>query len=328
MIPETSTLESVQTEAREAFLVDVRGGLARTPKGLPCKYLYDKHGSELFDRICTLDEYYPTRTEMRILGDHLGEMAARIGPRCLLIEPGSGNSAKTRPLLSALERPVAYVPVDISREHLIATADSLRREFPGLGIHPIAADFTGRFHVPPIPTQGGRRIVYFPGSTIGNFEPAEATALLHRFAETAGPGGGLLIGFDLRKPTRILHAAYNDGDGVTRAFNLNLLRRLRNELDADVDIGGFTHRAIYNPRHGRVEMHLVSRRRQTIVVGGTRFRFAKGETIHTENSYKYSCGGFTKLASAAGFAREAIWTDPRRWFAVAYFRTASRPLNS
>lgn len=323
MIPESTVFESTQVKAREAFLADVRHGLSLKQKRLPSKYLYDKRGSELFDRICELEEYYPTRTEMGILRDHVGEMAARIGPGCLLIEPGSGNSAKTRPLLRALERPAAYVPIDISGEHLMETAGDLRREFPGLRIRPVTADFTRGFEVPGIAHPRGRRVVYFPGSTIGNFEPAQATALLRRFADTAGPAGGLLIGFDLRKSAEMLHAAYDDREGVTRAFNLNLLRRLREELGAEVEVSGFAHRAVYDPDHGRVEMHLVSRRRQTITVDGARFPCAEGETIHTENSYKYSASGFMALASAAGFRRDGFWTDPRKWFAVAYFRSAA-----
>ena len=304
---------------RERFLADVLEGLGRGPKALPCKYFYDARGSALFDRICTLPEYYPTRTELGILRRHAAAMAAAIGPRALLVEYGSGSSTKTRLLLDRLAEPAAYVPVDISRDHLLASAEALAAHYPNLRVIPVCADFTAPFALPEVP--GAARVVgYFPGSTIGNFGPAEARKFLADVAEQCGPGGALLIGVDLQKPRAVLEAAYDDARGVTAEFNRNLLRRANRELGADVDLAAFDHRAFWNAAQGRVEMHLVSRRDQVVHVAERAIPFAKGETIHTENSHKYELGGFAALAAAAGFDVERVWTDDAGLFSVQLLR--------
>ncbi|MHC4416153.1 MAG: L-histidine N(alpha)-methyltransferase [Planctomycetota bacterium] len=303
------------------LLQDVVDGLTGTPKRLPSKYLYDRRGSELFDRICELEEYYLTRTELTILRRHAQEMADRLGPRCLLIEPGSGNSLKIRLLLERLDDTAAYVPVDISKEHMTRWAQALRREFPGLRVLPVHTDFCHNFTVPHVPG-ARRRVVYFPGSTIGNLTPAEAVSLMAKMARIAGHGGGLLIGIDLKKDVSVLEEAYNDQQGVTRAFNLNLLSRLRRELHADVCVDGFEHRAFYNEAEGRIEMHLVSKVRQSVRLNHTQVEFTPGETIHTENSYKYDLEQFRRMAAQAGWKRAAYWTDEDDLFSVQYYETA------
>lgn len=302
----------------QQFLRDVQDGLRQPRKTLPCKYFYDAEGSRLFDRICELDEYYPTRTELGIMRDHAPEMARRIGPRCVLIEPGSGSSLKTRLLLDELQRPVAYVPVDISEEHLRASADALDADYPDLRVIPVCADFTSPFELPPICGEPSRRVVYFPGSTIGNFHPAAAGALLTRLTRLVGAEGGVLIGIDLKKDMAVLERAYNDAEGVTAAFNLNLLARINRELDGDFDLEQFAHRAFYDREHGRIEMHLESLKRQTIRVAGESFRLNQGETIRTECSYKYDLAAFTDLARTAGLQPLQRWTDSRQYFAVLY----------
>lgn len=304
---------------RERFLSDVLDGLGSRPKTLPCKYFYDERGSALFDRICALDEYYPTRTEIGILRRHAGAMAAAIGPGCLLVEYGSGSSTKTSLLLKWLDSPVAYVPVDISREHLLRSAAALAVRHRGLRVAPVCADFTRRFALPRI--EGARRVVgYFPGSTIGNFTPPEARKFLSDIAERCGPGGALLIGVDLQKPREILEPAYDDALGVTAEFNRNLLRRVNVELGGDFDFAAFDHRAWWNAPFGRVEMHLVSRHEQVLHLAGHRIPFARGETIHTENSHKYTLQGFAALAASAGFAVEEVWTDDGDLFSVQLLR--------
>jgi L-histidine N-alpha-methyltransferase len=300
---------------RERFLADVLEGLGRSPKSLPCKYFYDARGSALFDRICTLPEYYPTRTELGILRRHAGAMAAAIGPHALLVEYGSGSSTKTRLLLDRLAEPAAYVPVDISREHLLASAEALAAHYPKLRVVPVCADFTARFALPEV-TGADRVVGYFPGSTIGNFGPAEARKFLADVAEQCGPGGALLIGVDLQKPRAVLEAAYDDARGVTAEFNRNLLRRANRELGADFDLAAFDHRAFWNAALGRVEMHLVSRRDQVAHVAGRAIPFAKGETIHTENSHKYTLESFEALAHGAGWRVLRHWASPEPAFAV------------
>jgi dimethylhistidine N-methyltransferase len=304
---------------RGRFLADVLDGLTRPRKSLPCKYFYDERGSALFDRICELPEYYPTRTELGILRRHAGEMAEALGPRCLVVEYGSGSSTKTSLLLERLERPAAYVPVDISREHLLRSAAALARRHPGLRVIPVCADFTQPFALPRI-ANAQRRAAYFPGSTIGNFAPPEASKFLARVAAQCGAGGALLIGVDLRKSGSILEPAYDDSQGVTAEFNLNLLRRINRELGADFDSAAFDHRAFWNAEEGRVEMHLVSRRAQVVQLAGRRIPVARGETIHTENSHKYDLAGFAGLARSAGFEVEEVWTDPARLFSVQILR--------
>jgi dimethylhistidine N-methyltransferase len=308
--------------ARERLLADALAGLLAPRKTLPCKYFYDERGSELFERICELDEYYPTRTELGILRARAGAMAETLGPDCLVVEYGSGSGVKTRLLLERLERPVAYLPVDISREHLLRSAAALSARHPGLPVLPVCADFTRPFELPPLPRPARRRAAYFPGSTIGNFAPAEARKFLTQVAELCGPGGALLIGVDLKKGRGVLERAYDDALGVTAAFNLNLLERLNRELDADFALDQFAHRALWNEAEGRVEMHLVSRRRQQARLGGRRIRFEPGETIHTENSYKYDLRGFAALARSAGFEVERVWVDGAALFSVQALRVA------
>lgn len=301
----------------DRFLDDVVAGLTASPKRLSPKYFYDRRGSELFERICALDEYYVTRTELAIMQAHVEEMADRLGPGCLLIEPGSGSGLKTRLLLSRMSDPAGYVPVDIAREQLVMSARALADDFPGLPIWPVHGDFTAEFDLPQ-EAAARRRIVYFPGSTIGNFQPDEARSLLGRLRRVAGAGGGLLIGIDLKKSVPVLEAAYNDPGGVTRAFNRNVLHRIRRELGADVDVDRFEHRAFYNEAEGRVEMHLVSDGAQSFRLDGTTITFAPGETIHTENSYKFDDEQFTSLAASAGWNSVDAWTDERNYFSVRY----------
>ncbi|MEM6989464.1 MAG: ergothioneine biosynthesis protein EgtB [Myxococcota bacterium] len=302
-----------------SFMADVLRGLSKPRKSMPTQYLYDELGSQLFDEICELEEYYPTRTELSIMGARVGEMADAIGPDALVIEYGSGSSIKTRLLLESLHEPVAYVPVDISREHLMRSARTLAERFEGLEVLPVCADFTVPFDVPEPSRQPSRRIVYFPGSTIGNFEPEDAVTLLRTMAEEAGPGGGLLIGVDLRKDAAVLEAAYDDSKGVTAAFNLNLLTRANRELGADFDVAKFRHRAPYDREAGRVEMLLVSEAEQEVTIRGRRFRFEAGEEIHTEYSHKYTVEGFAALAAQAGFRSVHAWTDENALFSVHYF---------
>ncbi len=305
--------------ARSAgFRRDLRQGLAARPRSIAPKYFYDARGSALFDRICELPEYYPTRTELAILRERAGEIAAHIGPGAEIVEFGAGSLTKVRLLLDALEAPRRYVPIDISGEHLVAAADRLRGDYPRLAVEPVVADYTGDFELP-APAGEGRRVGFFPGSTLGNFDPDEALRFLRRAARLLR-GGGLLLGVDLVKEPAVLHAAYNDADGVTAAFNLNLLRRANAELGTDFDLAGFGHYAFYNVALQRIEMHLVSRRDQRVRLDGEDFALAEGESIHTENSHKFTVGGFQALAARAGFEPAAVWTDDARRFSVHWLR--------
>jgi dimethylhistidine N-methyltransferase len=300
------------------FFNDVVAGLGAPTKELPCKYFYDKRGSELFDRICDLDEYYLTRAELSIMHEFASEMGEQIGENVRLVEYGSGSSVKTRYLLDALLRPTAYVPVDISGEHLAATAAELAVDYPHTEILPVSADFTEPFNLP-VPTRYvSHTAVYFPGSTIGNFKPDSAVRLLRQITKLCGQGGGLLIGIDLKKDAAKIEAAYNDRQGVTAQFNLNLLTRINRELDADFHIDQFEHRAIYNPELGRVEIDLVSRRPQYVTVAGQAFAFTLGEAIRTEYSHKYSIEEFARLAGTAGLSLHREWTDSDKNFAVLH----------
>jgi dimethylhistidine N-methyltransferase len=293
----------------------MQAGLARRPRSISPKFFYDAAGSQLFDRICELPEYYPTRTELSILGERAGEIAEQIGPGAEIVEFGAGSLTKVRLLLDALEAPRRYLPIDISGEHLQAAADRLKADYPELVVQPIAADYTMPLVLPAPMLGAGKRVGFFPGSTIGNFEPEEALAFLQLAARMLR-GGGLLIGVDLVKDPARLHAAYNDAQGVTAAFNLNLLRRANAELDADFDLDGFAHSAFYNAPRQRIEMHLVSRRAQAVSLHGERFGFEEGETIHTEYSHKFTVDGLRALAVKAGFRPLAVWTDPERLFSV------------
>jgi len=302
------------------FLRDVLDGLTDEPKRLPCKYFYDERGSQLFEQICDLPEYYPTRTEIGILQKYGPEIADAIGSKCAVIEYGSGSGLKTETLLAHLHEPNAYFPVDISREHLQQSAAAIDEKFPGLAVIPVCADFTQPFELPTELVNGSRKIAYFSGSTIGNFEIDEAIDLLEGMASLCGPSGGMLIGVDLVKARHVLEAAYDDSEGVTAEFNKNVLRRANADLDADFDLGGFEHRAIFNEADSRVEMHLVSRREQEVTIAGRSIHFDAGETIHTENSHKYTLESFAEIAAQAGLRVEQVWTDEREYFSVQYLR--------
>ena len=288
---------------------DVIAGLSLPQKTLPPKYFYDEAGSRLFERICRLPEYYLTRAELSLTRAHLASIARFAGRRCELIEYGSGESLKTRLLIRAL-RPAAYLPVDISEAALRGAAARLSREFPWLEIVPVNGDFSRPIE---LPRARAPRLVYFPGSTIGNLTPEEAHAFL---VMTRGQAARMLVGVDLRKDANVLHAAYNDSRRITAAFNSNLLARINRELGADFDLKRFAHYAFYNAAAGRIEMHLVSLARQTVRIGRHRFHFDAGESIHTENSYKYSVEGFRALAARAGYEAKKLWTDAKGLFAL------------
>jgi len=314
----TSARERGAARATRVFLADVLAGLREPQKRLPCKYFYDKRGSELFDRICQLDEYYLTRAELAIMDEFAGEMGEQIGPGVMLVEYGSGSSVKTRYLLDALPRPVAYVPVDISGEHLELAALELARDYPRIEVLPVCADFTSDVRLPLATRAMSHAAVYFPGSTIGNFLPERATELLMRISTLCGTGGGLLIGIDLKKDVSRIEAAYNDQLGVTAEFNLNLLRRINRELGGDFELDQFEHRAIYSEQRGRVEISLVSRRDQVVTIDGEAFDFTAGEAISTEYSHKYTVEEFAAMAAPAGLTLRREWSDRERNFAVLH----------
>ncbi|HEU4857123.1 MAG TPA: L-histidine N(alpha)-methyltransferase [Rhodanobacteraceae bacterium] len=305
------------------LLGDVLAGLARTPKQLPSKYFYDARGSRLFERICEQPEYYPTRTELAIMRAHIDGIAAALGPGVRLVEYGSGCGLKTQMLLGRLEAPVAYVPVEISRSALAASVAGLERRFPAIEMLPVCADFTQPIKLPRAARAPRQTVVYFPGSTLGNFDPDDALRLLRQMRAEAGQGGGVLpggvlIGVDLVKDTAALEAAYNDAAGVTAEFTLNLLTRVNRELGADFDLGTFRHRARWRPLAGRIETHIVSQREQIVHVAGRGFRFAAGEAMLVEYSCKYTLEGFARLAARAGFKVAGVWTDPARRFSVQW----------
>ena len=301
------------------FLAETIAGLSQTPRTLPCKYFYDERGAELFGEICELPEYYITRTELAILSDYRAEISRSLGPRIQLIGLGTGAGTKTRILLEELEEPATYIPVDISREQLDESTGRFRKMFPRLEILPVAGDYLQSLELPTAKRERQRRVVYFPGSTIGNFEPQEAAKFLKRIARLCGPGGGLLIGVDLQKSADIIERAYNDSRGVTAKFNLNLLARANLELGANFDLSRWHHRAVYNPVDGRIEMNLISGDDQSVQIGDREFQFSRGEKIITEYSSKYSQDGFATLASAAGFEVGKLWTDDQKLFGVFYF---------
>jgi L-histidine Nalpha-methyltransferase len=309
--------------ATPALRREVLRGLEGIPKTLPPKLFYDAHGARLFEQICTLDEYYLTRAELAILERCAGEIAELAGPRCTLVEYGSGAGLKVRLLLEALESPVAYVPIDISREQLARVGRELAACYPRIAVRPLSADYTGRISLPPIPNSA-RRLAFFPGSTIGNFHPAEATAFLRRVRRVVGPAGALVLGVDRRKDASVLHAAYNDRAGVTAAFNLNVLARLNRELGADFDLACFRHVAFFDSAASRIEMHLESTARQTVRVAGVAIDLERGETIWTESSYKYDRARLDRVVSAAGFAVTRLWADTSEQFWVAFLTPAGR----
>ncbi len=306
----------------ENFRDDILNGLALQPKALPPKYFYDARGSELFEAICELPEYYPTRTELAMMQAHAPDMARLLGPDCLLIEYGAGSGRKTRVLIEALA-PVAYVPIDISRTALQQCAAELAAQHPAVRIAAVCADYSRPLAIPRLDgVSPRRRVIYFPGSTIGNFTRSDALRFLRHAHVLAGAGGAMLVGVDLKKDAARLHAAYNDAQGVTAAFNLNLLVRINRELAGNFDLATFEHHAFYDANEGRIEMHLRSLREQTIRIAGKGFHFGKGETIHTENSCKYAVEEFQQLARAAGFVPAECWCDDENLFSIHYLVNA------
>jgi len=314
LIENPSLCDSPATE----FLNDVLKGLSSTSRSIPSKYFYDDNGSIIFEAICELDEYYPTRVEIEIMNRYGDEIAGRLGPDVRLVEYGSGSSTKTRILLDHLVNPCLYVPVDISNQHLARTSDALAKDYPMLSVAPVAADFTRPFVVPMSEFAPRRSCVYFPGSTIGNFPRAEAIRLLADIAHRCERGDGLLIGFDLRKDIDVLELAYNDRAGVTAAFNKNLLHRMNSELSANFNTYQFSHHAFFNDAAGRIEMHLVSQREQTVSIADHSFQFDRNETICTEYSHKYSISEFKRMTAQVGWQCKETWTDERHYFAVMY----------
>jgi len=301
-----------------SFLKDCIHGLSQSKKSLPCKYFYDEKGSQLFDQICELEEYYVTRTETNLMQQHSAEMGECLGERVMLIEFGSGSSIKTRFLLEQLISPAAYVPVDISREHLMSSAERISGEFPEIEVLPVCADFTHTFPLPKPKTRPSHNAVYFPGSTIGNFEPECAFQILESISQLCGKQGGLLIGIDLQKESSVLERAYDDPHGVTAEFNLNLLHRMNRELDAEIVVDQFDHHVRYNEQLGRVEIYVRSTTQQTLEIGDHSFKLEEGELIHTENSHKYTVEGFSKIAAKAGWTLRKSWTDSRNYFAILH----------
>lgn len=318
----SSSSRSTTSTVQLASADEVLRGLRSPQKELPCKLFYDHTGSELFEQITELDEYYPTRAEMRILRQSIGDMAARLGPECLLIEYGSGSSTKIRLMLDHLERPAGYVPIDISRDLLEQSAADVARTYPAIPVVSVCADYTRDLELPRSLPNHLRRIAYYPGSTIGNFVPEDARRFLARIADVCGPGGGLLIGVDLKKDPLMLHRAYNDALGITAAFNLNILVRLNRELGANFAVDRFRHYAFYNPVFARVELHLVSLEEQTVRVHGVDIHFGRGESIWTEASYKYTPKDFAVLAAGAGWHVDQVWTDDRGLFSVQFLTRA------
>jgi dimethylhistidine N-methyltransferase len=306
-----------------AFASDVLAGLRQQRKTLPCRYFYDARGSALFEEITGLPEYYPTSAEIALLEAHAAEIAALAGPGACLIEFGSGSSRKTDILLRAMPDLSAYVPIDISQAALSGAVARLGKQFPTLRVVPVHGDFNAEPKLPANLRQA-QRLGFFPGSTIGNFEPSEATQFMKRARTLLGRNGGFIVGTDLRKDVATLIRAYDDPAGVTAAFNLNLLSRINRELGADFDVQGFAHLVIYNEEAGRIEMHLRSLGRQTVVIAGERFHFRRGETIHTENSHKYSVEEFQALARGAGWEPKIVWAGADRLFGVHYLEPALR----
>ncbi|MEO8194042.1 MAG: L-histidine N(alpha)-methyltransferase [Gemmatimonadales bacterium] len=315
------TATSVRTEAThltDGLEAEVIAGLKSSPKTLPPKLFYDARGAELFERICELPEYYLTRSELSILTRRVPEIAALAGPNCAVIEYGSGAGIKARLILDALNNPLAYVPVDISRAQLEGVASEIASEFPRILVSPVCADYTSRFHLPKLPSAVQRRVAFFPGSTIGNFHPAQAAGFLSRVRQLIGPGGSMILGVDRVKSTRDLDAAYNDAAGLTAEFNLNMLARINREAGADFDLASFEHVAFFNEEASRIEMHLRSWHPQTVHLAGEEFELARGETIWTESSYKYDRDSLDCLVCTAGFRVAKLWTDDAERLWVAY----------
>jgi len=305
-------------EPKQDFAADVVAGLRETPRRIPSKYFYDDMGSALFERICELPEYYLTRTELTIMRAHIHEMEHVLGPRCAVVEPGSGSGLKTRMLLSALDDPVAYIPLDISRELLLETANAIAADYPQLEVAPICADYLGPWELPPLKREAQRNVVFFPGSTIGNMEPDEAQAFLRKLHEVCGPGAGMLVGVDLRKESSVIRAAYDDAEGVTRDFNLNLITRMNRELGTHIPERAMSHYTHYDEQAGRNASFLLAREPLHFEVAGESFEIKPGERILVEHSYKFSLEQFAELAAGAGLQVEHVWTDEWGWFSVQY----------
>jgi dimethylhistidine N-methyltransferase len=318
----THDSEAARSESLSKFKDDVIAGLTKPEKSLPCKYFYDERGSKLFEQITTLEEYYPTRTELAIMQDNLAEIVESIGKDVNLIEFGSGSSVKTELLLAHADIR-SYIPIDIAEKELLASADRIQAKHPELVVHPVAADYTEEIHLP-TPLEGTRNVVYFPGSTIGNFEPGEAKQFLKRTLGMMGSNGALLIGVDLKKEKAILERAYNDEQGITAQFNCNLLDRINHELHPTPPFTGFTHSAIYSEIEGRIEMRLTANREIDNSVDGTRIHFNKGESILTEYSYKYTLEEFKALASSAELINCKCWVDTNGLFSIQSFESVSR----
>lgn len=315
---------------QDDFLNDVIEGISQPEKSLSPKYFYDQRGSALFDQICALEEYYPTRTELALLNSIGPELSEHAGAESRVIEYGSGSSVKIKILLDALTRPAEYIAIDISRDHLLSSAAFIARQYPHIQVGAICADFTDAALLSsrPVPSQEdeaapGRLLGFFPGSTIGNFDPEAAQVFLRNTRRQLGPNGQLLIGVDMKKDTATLTRAYNDAQGITATFNKNILTRMKKELGADIDSDAFEHYAFYNEALGRIEMHLKSIRDQSIFVGENEFVFAEGETLHTENSYKYSIAEFTDMTASMGWRRKAVWTDTQDLFSIYLLETIS-----
>jgi dimethylhistidine N-methyltransferase len=311
-----------QQDCDQTFAADVVVGLSKTPKSVPAKYFYDEAGSQLFERITELPEYYPTRCEMQILRDRAGDTAKLIPEEGALIEFGSGSSKKARILLSAAPKLAVYAPVDICGEIIEQEAVDLRRDFPGLKVRPVVADISFPFDLPPEARTATRRVGFFPGSTIGNFERHEAARFLRNAAHILGANAALIVGVDLIKPVEVLNAAYNDAEGVTAKFNFNMLRRINRELGGNFDLDSFEHHAFYNRERNRIEMHLASLRRQKVKVAGETIDFRAGETIHTENSYKYTPESLSALARGAGWVPAGVWMDAHKYYSIQAFTLA------
>lgn len=305
-----------QNEQRQAMLKEVLQGLGQPQKSLPSKYFYDERGSELFDEITELEEYYPTRTERSILNENVGEIKEYLGQEVLLIEPGSGSSDKTRILLNKLDTISGYIPIDISGEYLFSVAEKLQKEFPNIEIKPLQTDYTHTLSLPPIKANG-RKVVFYPGSTIGNFKRDTVDRFLEVVAEITGNKGAFLIGVDLMKDISILEAAYNDSKGITAAFNKNILRHINQKLGADFDLDKFEHKAIWNAEDGRIEMHLYCLEDHEVHINGTTISFKRGESVHTENSHKYTLEEFEEIVSP-WLKVKKVWTDENRWFSLQY----------
>jgi len=316
-----TALQPSEEATRDDFAEAVLQGLARKPRSLPCRFFYDARGSKLFEEITQLEEYYPTRVETALLADHGAEIAAGMGDANVLVEFGSGSSRKTSLLLTALAAVDTYIPIDVSEEFLAEAASWLEARHDGLSIRPLVADFTSIATLP-LTARRRRKLGFFSGSTIGNLSHDEARTFLAHAARLLGKHSAFLVGVDLKKDPSILIPAYNDAHGVTAAFNLNLLHRIKRELGADIDVDGFAHDAVYDEVHGRMEMYLVSRKRQLVRVRGRAFRFGAGERIHTENSHKYSIAEFQALAESAGWRPALVWTDEERLFSLHLLRLA------